>query len=100
VDEPEGRATDGDPVALVVDLRHCAPDVAGGGEQLLDLVELVEVAVPLVAGVQGEAESGLSPSAMRTALRESMFRSCSSSSPATFAVRSAISSELGCWPYG
>ena len=48
----------------------------------------------------GVGSSGGSPSAIRLALPASMSRSWSSSRPATRAVRSAISSELGCWPYG
>ena len=50
--------------------------------------------------VGGVGSSGGSPSAMRSALPASMLRRSSSSSPASSAVRSAISSDAGCWPYG
>ena len=42
--------------------------------------------------------SGGSPSAIRLAVPASIARSCASSNPAARAVRTAISSELGCCP--
>ena len=46
----------------------------------------------------GVGSSGGSPAAIRLAFPLSMFSCCSSSRPATLAVRSAIRSELGCCP--
>src|SRR5690349_6161913 len=46
----------------------------------------------------GVGSRGGSPAAIRLAVPESIARSWSSSSPASRAVRSAISSELGCCP--
>ena len=54
------------------------------------------VSVP--RGVVGS--SGGSPSAIRFALPESMSATCASLSPDARAVRSAMSSEFGCDPYG
>ena len=45
MDEPERRSADHDPLTLVVDLRHRAPDVAGRRQELLDPVELVDAFV-------------------------------------------------------
>src|SRR5207248_7543120 len=53
VDEPEGRATDCDPVALVLDLGQRAPELASRQQELLDLLELLDASVALVACIQG-----------------------------------------------
>ena len=47
-----------------------------------------------------DGSSGGSPSAMRVAFPESMPRICGSVSPDARAVRSEMSKELGCEPYG
>ena len=46
----------------------------------------------------GVGSSGASPAAIRLAFPQSIACSCSSEKPASFAVRIAISSELGCCP--
>ena len=52
--------------------------------------------VPAPRGEVGS--SGGSPAAIRLAFPQSISRSCSSSKPASLAVRMAIRSELGCCP--
>src|SRR5205823_14247501 len=56
VDQPEGGAADGDPVALVLDLGQRAPELAGREQELLYLLELLDASVPLVTCVQRQAE--------------------------------------------
>src|SRR5919198_388911 len=56
VDEPKRRARRRHPLALVLDLGQRTPEVASGRQELLDLLELGDAAVPLVARVQGKAD--------------------------------------------
>ena len=57
MDEPEGNPGRADTLGLVLGLGEDAPEMAGGAEQLADLLRLGAMAVrALVAGVQGEAE--------------------------------------------
>ncbi len=56
------------------------------------------VSTSLPCGFDGS--SGGSPSAMRFAFGPSIWRICASVNPAARAVRSAISSDAGCCPYG
>src|SRR5205085_684667 len=56
VDQPEGGAPDGYPVALVLDLGQRAPQLARRQQELLDLLELLDAPVALVARVQRQAK--------------------------------------------